>query len=93
MVEVHLPNFIITFDGQVVEIFGLKDNGLPLDAGHNLQNTRFHVVSIGNIEIESDKKGRHSLKLSSMWLIPVPDDKLSEVEELINAVNEAKASL
>ena len=52
MIELHLENTIIAFDGRVLETF---PQGQPA--------SRYHVANIKTAMIVSDKKGRQSLQI------------------------------
>lgn len=93
MIEVHLPykenasHEIITFDGTAVEYFG------PVTS----KRYRTHLAHLDDPVI-AEKKDRRWFKLTNRWgpitWHEIKDDKIMpQIEEFINAVNEAKASL
>ena len=95
MLKVNLPlgkqtnHFVITFDGSIIELFVLTKGS----------SERLHIDQIKNPEIGTNKKDHHFLEIFSIngirkMVIPeTPDEKVSQLEELVNAINESKASL
>ena len=52
MIELHLENTIIVFDGRVIEAFP-----------QGQVSSRYHVANIATAGVISDKKGRQSLQI------------------------------
>lgn len=52
MIELHLENTIIAFDGRVIEAFPRGQVA-----------SRYHVANIERVGVISDKKGRQSLQI------------------------------
>lgn len=78
----YIPGFILSFDGRVLEYFGTGD-----------EYKCYHIKHLAayELKIKTGKK-QHNLYLPGNPVFFL-DEHLSQVEELLAAVNEAKASL
>jgi hypothetical protein len=81
-------NTLITFDGRVVEFFSIISP----------QSCRIHVFEISNIEIVTDKRGRHTFNINSRYLndlilsgLTVREEALVEMQTLVASVRAAMA--
>jgi hypothetical protein len=54
MIEVRWENEIISFDGRVIEDFGMSQEG----------SVRHHIAHVKAAELRVDKKGRYSIFIS-----------------------------
>ena len=75
MITIRIPDldWILTFDGVVLEIF------------YGDKNQRVHIYHIKNIQIVTDRKGKRSLRISAARLV-IPD--LSYDEQFDKQVND-----
>ena len=79
------PFSFITFDGLVLEYF----------ADHNETGRRYHIGLVKSIELTTDKKGMHYLKLSTNRISlsqELDEQAVNQVRELITEVQKAKES-
>ena len=88
LLEVVLsPKARAAFDGRVLEFFYFDQSG---------QTSRFHLAYVGEIGLTTDKKGRHYLDIKTTlgypWRQDVDDNHLSQVQQLIAAVLQARAA-
>jgi hypothetical protein len=76
------PFSFISFDGLVLEYF----------ADHNETGRRYHVDLVKSIELTTDKKGMHYLKMSTNRISlsqELDEQVVSEVKELVAEVQKA----
>jgi hypothetical protein len=87
MIEVHLENSIISFDGRVIEAFS-----------DSLEAKRYHVAHVKTAEIPADKKGRQALRILMKGRGGIMTGELSleaiqQAQQLVAEVEKVKASL
>ena len=87
MIELHLENTIIAFDGRVLEAF---PQGQPA--------SRYHVANIRTAGIKSDKKGRQSLQIfmqvsGGFATAPLSPEAALQAQLLISEIQKARPDL
>jgi hypothetical protein len=87
MIELHLENTIIAFDGRVLEAF---PQGQPA--------SRYHVANVRTAEIKSDRKGRQSLQIfmeggGGFATAPLSPEAAQQAQTLITEIQEARPDL
>jgi len=87
MIELHLEQTTIAFDGRVLEAF-------PQGQVSN----RYHVINIETAGIKSDKKGRQSLQVfmkggGGFATAPLSSEAAQQAQTLIAEIEKAMASL
>lgn len=87
MIELHLENTIIAFDGRVLEAF---PQGQPA--------SRYHVANIRTAMIQSDKKGRQSLQIfmhasGGFATAPMSPEAAQQAQVLIAEIQKARPDL
>lgn len=95
IIEAYLHDAIISFDGRIIECF--FGNNLAQE-GRSIGNVRrYHVAYVKNIEIKTDKNGKHNLILTAgsgmqlpILLNEVNNDQLSQVNSLISEIEAVK---
>ena len=77
-------NEILTFDGQVLEVF------------HGTNSQRIHIAQIKSVELSTDRKGNHELRVTTIvGTIPyilVDGNGLAKANEVIAEIQEAMAT-
>ena len=87
MIEVHLDNSIITFDGRVIEAFS---NTQPAQ--------RFHVAHVKAAETPADRKGRHVLRIQmtghgGIMTGELKGAALGQAQQLVAEIEKARAAV
>ena len=87
MIELHLENTIIAYDGRVLEAF---PQGRAAD--------RYHVANIETAGIKSDKKGRQSLQIfmqggGGFATAPLSPEATQQAQTLIAEIQKARPDL
>jgi len=87
MIELHLENTIIAYDGRVLEAF---PQGQPA--------SRYHVQNIKVAGIKSDKKGRQSLQIfmhgsGGFATAPLAPEAALQAELLLAEIKKARPDL
>ena len=87
MIELHLENTIIAFDGRILEAF---PQGQPA--------SRYHVANIKVAGIKSDKKGRKSLQIfmhgsGGFATAPLSPESTLQAEMLLAEIKTARPDL
>lgn len=87
MIELHLENTIIAFDGRVIEAFPQGQT-----------SSRYHVVNVERAGIQSDKKGRQSLQVfmrggGGFATAALSPEAAQKAQMLIAEIEKAKAAL
>ena len=87
MLELHLENTTIAFDGRVIEAF-------PKDQA----SSRYHVANVKTAMIKSDRKGRQSLQIfmeggGGFATAPLSPEAAETAELLIAEIKKVRADL
>ena len=87
MIEVHLDNSIISFDGRVIEAFSTTQEA-----------KRYHVAHVDVAETPADKKGRHVLRIlmtgrGGIMTGELPPEALQQAQQLVAEIEKVKAAL
>lgn len=87
MTEIPLDEHILTFDGRILEVFGYESGG---------ESARYHAALIGTILCVPGLRGQSTLNFSTkhggILGLKIPPEKHAEVEQLVAAVEQAKAA-
>jgi len=87
MIELHLENTIIAFDGRVIEAFPQGQVA-----------SRYHVANIMSADIKSDKKGRQSLQIfmkggGGFATAPLSADAAQQAQLVIAEIHKVRPDL
>jgi hypothetical protein len=87
MIELHLENTIIAFDGRVLEAF---PDSQPA--------SRYHVANIKTAKVVSDKKGRQSLQIfmkvsGGFATAPLSPEAAQQAQMLIAEIQKVRPDL
>jgi hypothetical protein len=87
MIELHLENTIIAFDGRVLEAF---PQGQPA--------SRYHVANIKTATIASDRKGRQSLQIfmhgsGGFATAPLSPEAAQQAQRLLAEIQQVRPDL
>lgn len=85
MIEVQLPQMVLSFDGRVVEIF---------QSGSSQGSRRFHITQLVTAEITKGRKSRLKLMFPSAGVIEtIPVESVAEVEQFVAALLGAQGAM
>jgi hypothetical protein len=87
MIELHLENTIIAFDGRVIEAFPQGQAA-----------SRYHVANVETAGIQSDRKGRQSLQIfmkggGGFATAPLSPEAAQQAQMLIAEIQKARPDL
>ncbi|TFG50462.1 MAG: hypothetical protein E4H40_01380 [Candidatus Brocadiia bacterium] len=87
MIELHLENTIIAFDGRVIEAFPRGQAA-----------SRYHVANVKTAGILSDRKGRQSLQIfmdggGGFATAPLSPEAAQQAQTLIAEIQKARPDL